>query len=34
MIYQLTDYIGYDILLQYIQGADTAGPGDGGHRKL
>ncbi|MFP1592865.1 hypothetical protein ACLB1M_34655 [Escherichia coli] len=33
-IYQLTDYIGYDILLQYIQGSHTAGPGDGGHRKL
>ncbi|VZZ91558.1 hypothetical protein [Escherichia coli] len=30
MIYQLTDYIGYDILLQYIQELIQQA-GDGGH---
>lgn len=34
VVYQLTDYIGYDIMLQYIQELLSAGPGHDCHREL
>ena len=34
VVYQLTDYIGYDIMLQYIQELLPAGPGHDCHREL
>lgn len=34
LLYQLTDYIGYDILLQYIRGTYSAGPRHDGDREL